>query len=318
MKNDLNRFDRLIGILLVLQSGPVVRAADLASRFGVSIRTIYRDLRSLEAAGVPLAAEAGDGYRLVQGYQLPPVMFSPSESVALMTAIRLSEGLTDDSQKASLDTARHKILSILPHHLKESVNRLHQSVLVYEPLGSVSTIQQPRMDAIQQAILSQLILAIDYQSGGGKTVTHRQIEPYGLFYFSNRWHLIAWCRLRRDFRDFRLDRIRSLSITEETFRKDPAFHLHSFLDSQSEPSGTATFTFRTDIQTATVIRNQFWMGISDWEESDGLVTITYTSQQLDWMARWILQFGNRVRILGPESAKELVREELIRLTDHYR
>src|SRR5690606_29609387 len=105
----MNRFDRITAILIQLQSKKVVKAQDLADRFGISLRTVYRDIRTLEEAGVPLYGEAGIGYSIVDGYRLPPVMFTREEATAFITAEKLMEKFTDASLKQHFTSAMYKV-----------------------------------------------------------------------------------------------------------------------------------------------------------------------------------------------------------------
>src|SRR5262249_30467991 len=195
----MNRVDRLVAIALRLQSRRVVRAEDLASHFEISVRTVYRDLAALGEAGVPIMAEAGVGYSLVKGYHLPPVMFTAEEASALFIGGKLVEHLTDASLRKQMESAVLKVRSVPPRDRQDYLDRLERSTAVV-PRGANAT---PRLSSealipIQRALAERLVVALEYQSGQRRDVTQRQVEPLGLAYYADNWHLIAYCRLRRD------------------------------------------------------------------------------------------------------------------------
>ncbi|RYY91755.1 MAG: YafY family transcriptional regulator [Chitinophagaceae bacterium] len=214
--NDIPRVARLTAILTQLQTRRLTTAKQLSEQFGVSIRTVYRDIRSLEAAGVPVLTEEGKGYTLMEGYKVPPVMFTEGEANALITASGLLAHHADTSLKAQLDAAVAKVKAVLPYPAKEKADLLSGRIALSPALAAPASTSS--LVAIQEALTSFRVLEITYTAGEGNEQTARAIEPFA-FYFSlqESWLLIAWCRLRRDFRMFRLDRIGSLKMGDERF-----------------------------------------------------------------------------------------------------
>lgn len=213
---DTTRIARLTAILTRLQDGKLVTANQLASKFSVSVRTIYRDIKTLELAGIPVYTEEGKGYRIMEGYKLPPVMFTENEANALITAAHLINKTRDASLIGEYCTAIDKIKAVLHLATKEKASLLSQRIAISPAFsGSSST---DLLTKIQTALTSFKILKITYQGGNIKDLTEREIEPFGLYYsLEDHWLVIAFCRLRNDFRMFRLDRIKSLTISETTF-----------------------------------------------------------------------------------------------------
>lgn len=213
---DATRIARLTAILTRLQSGKLVTANQLAARFSVSIRTIYRDMKTLELAGVPVHTEEGKGYSLMEGYKLPPVMFTENEANALVTAAHLINKTNDTSLIDEYNTAIDKIKAVLRFGTKEKASLLSQRIAISPALkdsGSSNSLTQ-----IQAALTGFKVLNITYQTGNMEDLTEREIEPFGLYYsLEENWLVIAFCRLRNDFRMFRLDRMKSLTISEKTF-----------------------------------------------------------------------------------------------------
>ncbi len=310
----MTKLNRLTAILLFLQSRKVVRARELAQHFGLSIRTVYRDMRALEEAGVPIAAEAGDGFRLAPGYHLPPVMLTTEEASALYLGSQFAESLTDSSLAGPILTARQKIYSVLHPEQKQVLDTLDQTIAVVGPDRS----DDRKLFAFQQAVLNRTCILLTYQSANARHPADRVTEPRGLIYYQSHWHLIAWCRLRADFRDFRLDRITGFHLTGETWAEDRKFNLRSFMETRMEITSAFDFRIRTDRQTARVFREKYAFGmISDEETPDGIVTLDYVVSDPAYLPGWLLGFGNRIHILYPDSLKDLLRDHIRLLASHY-
>jgi len=214
--HDATRIARLIAILISLQSGKLVTATQLAAKFSVSVRTIYRDIKTLELAGVPIYTEEGKGYRLMEGYKLPPVMFTENEANALVTAEHLIHKTGDTSLIGEYGTAIDKIKAVLRLGTKEKASLLSQRIAISPAFTKSSP--SDSLAKIQSALTGFRVLKIIYQNDYMEEPTQREIEPFGLYYsLEENWLVIAFCRLRNDFRMFRLDRIKSLSISEKKF-----------------------------------------------------------------------------------------------------
>jgi predicted DNA-binding transcriptional regulator YafY len=215
-ENELPRLSRLTSILTILQTKRVITSPELAKKFGVSIRTIYRDIRALESAGIPIFTEEGKGYSLVEGYQLPPVSFTEIEANALITAEHLVLANSDKSLVENFISAISKIKSVLRHETKEKVNLLSNRIYVWQ--GSVEEMQSKHLSTLQLAITNCNLVRIEYQTVDHKVLSNRIVEPFGTFSFEkNSWLLVAWCRLRNDFRNFRIDNIKQIEVLNEKF-----------------------------------------------------------------------------------------------------
>ena len=208
------RLSRLTAIITQLQSRRLVTATFLADYHNVSIRTIYRDIRTLERSGIPIVTEEGKGYSLVEGYQLPPVLFTEDEANALITAERLVVKNKDQSFTESYSNAITKIKSVLKYSQKGKADLLADRVW----FGDNNAFEKTSnfLMKIQSAITNYQLAEIDYHSAD-KNLTTRIIEPFALYNNQGNWLLIAYCRLRNDFRSFRIDYIRKLILQSETF-----------------------------------------------------------------------------------------------------
>jgi predicted DNA-binding transcriptional regulator YafY len=199
----MNRIDRLVAIIVFLQSKRIVRGREIASNFEISLRTVYRDMNALLEAGVPIISEAGEGYSIIEGYHLPPVMFTPEEAKALLTGAKLAEYMTDESLVKHAQSALLKINSVLPLQTKEELERLQDSMRMVRRKNSSSDFRDDVLLTIQNAIISQHVLQMEYYVSSRDEWTKREAEPLGLIHYANHWHLLAWCRKRRDVRDCR-------------------------------------------------------------------------------------------------------------------
>ena len=208
------RLARLTAILTQLQSKRILTARELAERHNVSVRTIYRDIRTLEKSGIPIVTEEGKGYSLMDGYNIPPVMFTESEANALITAEKLIINNKDKSLIEEYQNAVNKIKSVLQNSQKEKIEFLSERIHFRNNAENQRT--SDYLMTIQSSIANFNMVEIEYTSLQGEN-TKRIIEPFALYSTQENWLLIAFCQLRKDFRVFRLDHIQRLIIQNQHF-----------------------------------------------------------------------------------------------------
>lgn len=214
--NNISRLSRLTSILLKLQSKPFVTVNDLAEQFEVSKRTIYRDIDSLEQAGVPIISVMRKGYSLMEGYNIPPVMFTESEANAIIFGQKIIAKTKDESLVNEFNKATDKIKSVLLNIQKEKTDFLANRTIIGKNLEDEKTSNY--LSEIQKALTNFQVLKIEYKKKDAKVITTREIEPFAIYHNpSENWVLIAWCRLRKDYRNFRIDRIQKLSNISQKF-----------------------------------------------------------------------------------------------------
>jgi predicted DNA-binding transcriptional regulator YafY len=211
---DTKRLSRLTAILTQLQTKRILTAPELASKFSVSIRTIYRDIRALEQAGVPILTEEGKGYTLMEHYRLPPVTFTESQANALIIAEQLALKNKDASFIKDYSEAIDKIKAVLKHSIKDKANLLSERTRFNQNLNRERN--SNNLSELQFALTNFLLIRIEYTNEANKT-TSRLLEPFSLLSTQENWLLVAWCRLRKEFRYFRLDRIKKLELLSEKF-----------------------------------------------------------------------------------------------------
>lgn len=221
----MRRADRLFQIVQLVRGRRLSTAAFLATRLEVSERTIYRDVAALQAQGVPIEGEAGVGYRLGRGFDLPPLMFSPVEATALVAAARLAQRWLDAGLSREVETALGKILSVLPPAARVAA----ESVAMFAPsFGGLTPATQQHLQALREATQARRKVHLDYLDLADKT-SQRIVRPLGCFYWGKVWTLSAWCEVRDDFRGFRVDRIQQLEMLPEVFADEPGKTLADML-----------------------------------------------------------------------------------------
>ncbi|MES2779127.1 MAG: YafY family protein [Bacteroidota bacterium] len=213
--NDTKRLSRLTAILIQLQTKQLITATTLADKFNVSVRTIYRDIRALEQSGVPIITEDGKGYSLLEGYRIPPVTFSEKEANALITAEQFVLKNKDASFIKDYTDAISKIKSVLRQTTKENANLLSDRIAISQNNSFDRT--SNHLSALQVALTNFQLATIEYQKIDTNETSKRTVEPFALLSTQENWLLVAWCRLRKAFRIFRLDRILHLHIQNEQF-----------------------------------------------------------------------------------------------------
>jgi len=214
MAEDKPRLARLTAILTQLQSRRLITAKDIAEKHNVSIRTVYRDIRTLEKSGVPIITEEGKGYSIMHGYTLPPVMFTEEEANALITAQQLIDKNKDRSLVDHYENAVLKVKSILKYGAREKAELLASRIQIRAHSEDQHT--SSFLIELQSAITNYNVTKIKYLSLQGE-LSQREIEPFALYTAQNNWVLIAFCRMRDDFRAFRLDCIKELKVRESQF-----------------------------------------------------------------------------------------------------
>lgn len=314
----MNRIDRLTAILIQLQSKKVVKAQEIADRFDITLRTVYRDVKALMEAGVPIGSEAGTGYFIVDGFHLPPVMFAQDEASAMLVAGKLVERMTDESVRRSFSNALFKIKSVLNEAQRSHLESLQAHVEVLQPHVSLPAQTGNNLSDLQRAIVSKAVLRVQYTSSEG-THTGREVEPIGLFYYSAAWHLIAWCRLRNGFRDFRCDRLQQVVLTGETFVPRSIFTLQQYFNSLKETNAEViSVVVLFDHASARVATNaRHFFGFVSAEPVDDGMRMHFLTTDLPMMARWLLSYGSGVEVEEPVELRDLLRSLVEELQAHY-
>jgi predicted DNA-binding transcriptional regulator YafY len=302
----MNRIDRLTAILIQLQTKRWITTAEIARRFEISVRTVYRDIRALEEAGVPIGAETGKGYFIVEGYHLPPVMFTREEAGALLIANKLVDKFTDSSVRNCYAAVTDKIKSILPDEAKDSLEEMNSKVEVFFTAQSTD-IEFPNnfLSSIQDAMAIGKCLEIDYHAGyNQKRSCGRTVDPLGLVYYGNAWHLIGYCKMRNEMRDFRVDRILKLKIIDIPAGKKNKGDLKKYFEEfwHSSDLFEVKVWFHQSM-VGIITSSKYYFGyIDEYPEGDGTV-MSFAVTEYAYILYWLLSFGDKVRIVEPINLK---------------
>ena len=312
----MNRIDRLHAILTHLQSKKRVTAQEVADRFNISLRTVYRDVKALEESGVPVIGEAGSGYTIMEGYRLPPVMFTQEEASALLLGAKLAEHLSDASIKKHFNAALFKIKAVLRTTDKEHMDQLNDNIAVLSRLPADDSAGRYLVE-LQKALGDKREVHIRYQSGED-AVTERSLDPIGLCHYGQAWHLIGWCKLRNNYRDFRVSRIQHLEILDKTFEPDTHPSLQEYLQTMINTSDLQEVVVRFNKTAARHLGNQkYYYGYVREEVKDDQVFMYYVTSSLEYFGRWLLMYTHYVTIESPEALVTVMRDLTEEIRQHY-
>jgi predicted DNA-binding transcriptional regulator YafY len=225
----MRRAERLFEIIQILRRKKLTRARDLAEKLEVSERTIYRDIAALVGSGVPIEGEAGVGYLMRDGFDLPPLMFDEREIEALALGARVVETWTDPEMAEAAASAIAKIKAVIPERLGK-----HLAETAYiAPADHYAAPISFNPSILRKAVRQRAVVQLRYRDREERSTT-RNVRPLALAFYGPVWHLASWCELRQDFRSFRLDRISELQVLEETFHLERGKTLHDFIKRECE------------------------------------------------------------------------------------
>jgi predicted DNA-binding transcriptional regulator YafY len=315
----LNRVDRLHAILVHLQGKRRVTAQELADRFNLSLRTVYRDIKALDESGVPVIGEAGIGYSVMEGYRLPPVMFTQEEASALLMGGKLIQQFTDQSVRNHFESALYKIKAVLRTTDKAHVEELENKIAVQFAPGISESREQPHLSPLRQAMVDTRLVRLDYFSASSEKGTTRDVEPIGLFYYGSAWHFIGWCRLRKDYRDFRLDRIKKLIVLDDHFDDKPHPTLTDYISKLAHDREMQEAFISFDKDIAKYMQSQkYHYGFVSQEEVDNRIRMRFLSADLTSLGRWLLMYTQAAHIESPVSLYAIMDKLLSDLNAHYK
>lgn len=226
----MTQLSRLIAILTLLKSKRILTATELSNKYNITVRTVYRDIKKLIDAGVPVVTIEGKGYTLMDGYTIAPVQFTEKEANALITAQHLVTKSNDSSFVTDYKDALIKIKSVFKSSILEKSEHLSDKIHVFDTREK--NIASNALSEIQLAITNYNYVEINYKKANDNNISFRKIEPYAIFSTENKWILIAWCYMRIEYRAFRIDRIQHFKILPETF-EDRKFSIKTFF--QNDP-----------------------------------------------------------------------------------
>jgi len=297
------RFNRILSIFIQLQSKPIIRAQDLAEKYEVSIRTIYRDIKALENAGVPIYSEAGVGYSLASGYNLPPTLFTQEEAMSFAVAEKLMQQNLDKHVAQNFSAALSKMRSVLRTEQKEKVQHLDDNVWLVGKPHVFNAAVPDAIAKILEAIASKKQVELNYKKLENANSEKRIVEPIGVFQEFDFWYLLAHCNLRNDIRQFRIDRIQSIVA------------LHSPIQNKLKPlqyylSAKDNAINQLEVAHVWVAANARKFMDRDKAQyrfkeeklvNDGYIMQFYFNPVLNYLIRWLCMYADSIKILQPKS-----------------
>jgi len=306
----MKQMDRRLLILTRLREDRPLRALDLAEESDCSVRTIYRDIDALCQAGVPVAAMQGEGYRLAPGYHLPPIALTVEEAVQLLLGSDLVLGLGTAEQRAAARSAAAKVEAVLLPHTRREVERLRDRIRVSHWMQRE---RSPWLTLLQQAVVHDRVVWVRYHSFGSGEVTERKVEPYFLVFYGDDWHMVGYCRLREEVRDFRADRIREAELLPDRFERPVG------LAPDPEQDRVPPQEIRVWIEASAVpwARETPAFGFRREEPAEGGSIFVYDCWDLRRLLPWLLGWGASARVLSPPDVVERMRREAEALAEAY-
>lgn len=307
------RFDRIIAIFIQLQSKQIVKAKEISERFEVSLRTVYRDIKTLESCGVPIASEAGIGYSIIEGYRLPPIMFTKEEASSFVAAEKLMQKFSDKSLGAYHKSAMYKVKSVLRSKDKDWISTIESKITITPGQALFNDEIPDSLEILIESIAEKKQIYMEYQSLQSSVSNKRYIEPVGIFNENNFWYVLAYCHLRKAYRQFRTNRISLIK------RCDLPFTMHH--STVNEIRSIKQETERTKVRI--LIDKGIVKHIEDDKSHYGFISqknmgekveLTFLTEDIKHsFPRWYLMYGEFAEIIEPEALKKNVKNLLNRI-----
>jgi predicted DNA-binding transcriptional regulator YafY len=314
------RTERLFATILLLQNRPNMTSRDLSDHFGVSRRTIFRDLRALSDSGVPLTYSEGGGYEILEGYQLPPLMLTAREAATLLVGTEFMRLQSDASLRGDAGEVSLKIRSVLPREIREYVDRLSENT-VLDPYWSQAVQSEGEESGkwfkLSEAVARSRKVIMEYYVESRGELTQRRVDPLGLVYYTDHWNLIAFDHLREEIRNFRLDRIEEMFVLTEQFERSEGFDLQTYLEGEGLRSDPHRVRLSFTASMFARVRTQIPARIDEEVQSGGQVEISFSFDNLDYLASWLLRFGADVRVMEPADLIERHQAGARAITSNY-
>ncbi len=301
---------RLITLLMLLQRRPQQKAADLADRLGVSVRTVHRYISMLDDMGIPVYAERGPsgGFSLVRGYKMPPLIFHPEEAVAVYLGTKLVAEMWGDLYRAAAAGALAKLDNVLPDEQRREIawaQRTFQTTGLHRPdRKSV----QSWLEKLRRSARHRCRTHVVYRSPNRPDSTERDFDPYALVLRWGWWYAVGFCHLRQAIRSFRIDRILDLTVLEKQFEPLPDFDLQDYLASEFETQPQISSRLRFLPEASAIVHESGYLWDTTETNTDGSLDVTIRSPDLRWLASLALSFGPLVEVIEPLELRHQVRD----------
>ncbi|MGG4193031.1 YafY family protein [Paenibacillus jamilae] len=310
------KIDRLLSIVILLINRKMVQAKDLADRFEVSVRTIYRDIDTINQAGIPVVTYqgAGGGIGLAEGYRLDRNLLTNDELVAIVTAL---QSISSTHPSSDNELLVEKLSSIIPPADSAQFQlRTQQFIVDFSNWGS-NGVQEQKLMVLKDAIEQQQAVTFMYCNAGGK-ISCRTVEPYTLVLKHKRWYLYAYCTLRAQFRLFKLFRMKDLLVEDKFFvRQEVSIHDLPWEQEWHAPERTERIVLRFDPEVRHLAEE--WFGVEDLQEDEAGALVASVPFPVDnWLYGFILSFGQHVEVLEPLHIRNQIEQIASRIVEKYK
>lgn len=311
--------NRLITLIMLLQNKPNQKAAELAGKLGVSVRTLHRYFEQLDEMGIPIYSERGPqgGFSLVRGYKMPPLVFTPEEAVAVHLGTSLVGELWGQLYREAAEGALAKLDNVLPDEQRGEAAWARRSLVATGMHRADPNLLSPLLEKIRSGARQQRQVRIRYQGSTSDQSTERLVDPYAIAFRSGWWYLVGYCHLRQGLRTFRVDRIQALELLSQKFQARENFDVRAYLDAWFSDQPVVRARLRFEPEAAFLATSN----LAAWERreqnADGSVEVTAAAPDLNWLAAMVLGFGGWVRVLEPPELREMVRERALEILRMY-
>ncbi|TNE71847.1 YafY family transcriptional regulator [bacterium] len=310
MSDSIKSADRRLKLLLLLQSGKHLSVNKIADYFNISRRTVFRDLRALQELDVPITHDMVEGYSLVKGYKVPPLMFNERELASIILGLSFIKTQADNSMSEDAKQVLLKIKTVLPGNLLEFVHAIEDNVITspyYLPEGDES--KSGNWFIICQAIADKSAIQITYSTGNEST--SREIHPYYIVLYGDHWNVIGYDTTKNDTRNFRLANISAVQLLPERFnvlKKNRDEFIYNFRTESIE-----SYQIKIDAEIKNEFLTKFPGKISSIGEEDGMLKITFSFDNSEWLSRFLISYLQKIEILTDEL-KHLIKKKLNELS----
>ena len=309
----MNKFDRITSILVHLQSKRLVTAQELSDRFEVSPRTIYRDIESLNNAGVPVLGEIGVGYSMMEGYRLPPVMFSQEEAIAFLMAEKIIAKYADTENTKNLRSAVYKVKSVLRNAEKNTMEEIEDRISVIKSVEQNALIDKT-LPLVLRSITDKEMLQVTYTVLDPANTKTYVVEPIGIFNENGVWNTIAYNHHTENYRNFRIDRISHIQRTGKPFSK-AHISLKEYLETQrkQETIYKPVITIKKEV-VHYIEEQKYRYGFVSETEKGAEVEMIFQTTCLQTFSRWFLTIADNAKIIEPKELKAALNEIVIQIS----
>lgn len=309
----MNKFDRITAVLIHLQSKRLVTAQELSDRFEVSLRTIYRDIETLINAGVPIIAEVGVGYSMMEGYRLPPVMFTQEEAIAFLIAEKIVDKYADSNNSKHFQSALFKVKSVLRSTDKKIAEEMDNSISIIKS-AKQNAFADKNLPLIMRSLTDKEALQITYTAFDPKPTASQIIEPIGIINENGIWNTIAYSNETKEYRHFRIDRIAQIKLIGKPFLRKH-LTLKEYIDSQRSQEIIYQPTIKVKKEVAHFIEEQkYKYGFVSEKENGNSIEMEFKTNCLQTFSRWFLTIADNAKIVEPQELKILFKQVVARIS----